>query len=108
MSASRRAAILRYWAAGVLLVGVLAAEIVYVLASGDADASDALAGGRMYQHNLQVMGGKAAVLFDGFDRWFASLWHGRPLAYTLAVLTVTAAATLYIASRLCEPVTPRR
>jgi len=28
LSASRRAAILRYWAAGVLLVGVLAAEIV--------------------------------------------------------------------------------
>jgi hypothetical protein len=108
LSASRRAAILRYWSAGVLLIGLLAAEIVYVLAADEADASDALASGRMYQHNLQVMGGKAAVLFDGFDRWFAGLWHGRPLAYTVAVLTVVAAATLYVASRLCEPATRRR
>jgi hypothetical protein len=105
---SRRATILRYWAAGVLLLGLLAAEIVYVVASDEADVSAELARDRMYQHNLQLMGGKAAVLFDGFDRWFAGLWHGHALAYTLAVLTLVAAAALYIAARLAEPPTPRR
>lgn len=108
MSTTARATILRHWAAGVLLLGLLGAEIVYVLAGDETDVAAALAGGRMYQHNLQVMGGKAAVLFDGFNRWFASLWHGHALAYTIAVLSLAIAATLYVASRLCEPVTPRR
>ena len=31
------------------------------------------------------------VLFDEFNRWFASLWHGRTLAYTIAVLAIAIA-----------------
>lgn len=99
----RRAAMLRYCATAVLLLGLLWAEIVYMLAGDQADLADQLARDKMYQHNLQVMGGKAAVLADSFNRWLASLWQGRALAYTIAVLTVVAATALFVAARLCEP-----
>ena len=103
-----RARRLRYAAAAVLLLGLFAAELVYMFAADDSDAAAEIARGRMYQHNLQLMGGKAAILFDSFDQWFDGLWHGRGLAYTVGVLSIVVAAALYVAARLCEPATPRR
>ncbi len=35
-------------------------------------------------HQLQHFGGKAAVLFDEFDRWLEGLWQGESLRITLA------------------------
>ena len=43
---------------------------------------------KKYLHDLQLYGGTANVLAAEFQDWFAGLWHGRNLAYTLAVLTV--------------------
>jgi hypothetical protein len=43
---------------------------------------------KKYIHDLQLYGGTANVLADEFRAWFASLWQGRNLAYTVAVLTV--------------------
>jgi ABC-type Fe3+ transport system permease subunit len=82
-----------YCAAAVLLIGLVAASLVYVLASddGEADAAAEIASARIYQHNLEVMGGKFAVHLDEFDRWFASLWHGRALARTIALLALALA-----------------
>lgn len=95
---------LRYWGAAILLGGLLAAELVYVLAADDDSVlADEVAHGRMYEHNLRVMGGRAAVLFDRFDRWFAGLWHGRPLAYTIAVLAVAMAGACFVFARLMAP-----
>jgi hypothetical protein len=83
-----------YCAAAVLLGGLVTAALVYVFAidDGDVDAAAEIEDTRMYQHNLEVIGGKFAVYLDEFDRWFASLWHGRTLAYTIAVLAVAIAA----------------
>ena len=39
-------------------------------------------------HQLQHFGGKAAVLFDEFDRWFESLWQGKSLGITVAWISV--------------------
>ena len=46
---------------------------------------------KLYRHDLEVYGGRANVLADDFREWFAGLWHGRNLAFTVAVLTVLAA-----------------
>jgi hypothetical protein len=76
---------LRYSGAAILFVGLLAAELIYLFAGNDADmdAAAEIARGRGYVHNLEVMGGKFAMLSADFDRWFVSLWHGRSLAWRL-------------------------
>lgn len=54
-----------------------------------------------YQGQMEYIGGKANVLGSEISGWFASLWHGRNLAYTLAVLTIVVALMcFYIAFAL--------
>jgi hypothetical protein len=86
-----------YCSVAVLLVGLVAAVFVYFFANdnNDLDAADELANARMYQHNLEVIGGKFAVYLDEFNRWFASLWHGKSLAYTIAVIAIATAAVCF-------------
>jgi hypothetical protein len=43
---------------------------------------------KMYRHDLELYGGKAAVLADEFSRWIAGLWHGKSLAYTIVCITL--------------------
>jgi hypothetical protein len=74
----------------ILLVGFVAAVLVYFLA---APADENPLGyepldTKTYVHNLEVYGGKWNVLADEFGDWFATLWHGRRLAFTIATLTV--------------------
>jgi hypothetical protein len=99
-------AIARFWGVAILLVGLASAALVYVLAPDDsgAGAAGGVASGKMYQHTLELMGGKAAVDADRFDQWFASLWQGRTLAYTLAVLALAIAlACFWVAYLLSTP-----
>lgn len=84
----------------ILLVGLGTA--VYIYKSADMDASGVLGyqiiGGtvypimpentKIYRHDLEVYGGKAAVLADEFRRWFIGLWHGKSLAFTIALITI--------------------
>jgi hypothetical protein len=84
----------------ILLVGLGTAIFIYQTA--DSDSSGALGyqiiGGtiypimpentKIYRHDLEVYGGKAAVLADEFRRWFIGLWHGKSLAFTIAVITI--------------------
>lgn len=73
-----------------LAVGFGAALTVYIFT--EADTTDSfttqLLGTKRYQHDLRLMGGRASVVFVELQEWFLSLWHGRQLATTLAVLTV--------------------
>lgn len=56
---------------------------------------------KAYLHDLEVYGGTANVLAAEFREWFASLWHGRNLAGTAAVLTIlTVLAVRFVAARL--------
>lgn len=56
---------------------------------------------------LEEFGGKAAVLTSDFNQWFGSIWHGRALAYTMAVLTVVVAAGYGLLSYLsCDDTAP--
>jgi hypothetical protein len=87
----------------ILAVGVLAAVFVYIAASGPA-VTDAvgyrIVGGQVYAapddstrelQQLERVGGQAAVMTFEFQRWFASLWQGQRLAYTLLLLSAAVA-----------------
>lgn len=54
---------------------------------------------KKYSHDLQLYGGQAAVLADEFMRWFAGLWHGKSLAYTVAGITVFMSIVSMIAAK---------
>ena len=97
--------VIRNWGTAILIVGLVAAALIYVFASEDRDLEVAaeIAGGRMYQHNLELMGGKLGVLLADVDDWFASLWHGKRLAGTIAVLAIVAGAACFWIASLMTP-----
>lgn len=77
----------------ILALGFAAAVAIYLTArppTGNPLGYDPLEN-KAYVHDLEVFGGKANVLVAEFRDWFASLWHGRPLAFTVAVIAVLAA-----------------
>jgi len=53
---------------------------------------------KQYLSDLENAGGQAAVLADEFNWWLADLWHGKRLAYSLAVLAVAAALAFFVAA----------
>ena len=85
----------------VLAVGLASALGIYLAAADDAGnaALVEMHGSKPYVHQLERFGGKAAVMFDQFNRWFAGLWEGRQLGITLACITVFIAAGLFLAAR---------
>jgi hypothetical protein len=102
--------VIYHWGVAVLLVGLIGAALIYILAADDGgvDPADEIASGRMYEHNLELMGGKFAVYVARFNQWFAGLWHGRPLAYTVAVLAVAIASVCFWVGRLMSVPSPRK
>ena len=90
------------WIAGfVLAVGLAAAAAIYFTAEDEPQLSTSYvvvmdpATTKTYVRELERFGGKAAVLFDEFNRWFAGRWHGRALGITVAWISVGAAAAIY-------------
>ena len=99
----------------VLVVGWLAAAVVFAVApvddEGDGEGDRIVDGQRFSSgdasarelQQLARLGGTAAVVTFKFDRWFTSLWQGRPLAYTLATLSLLLAlGCLHMASLMAE------
>jgi hypothetical protein len=85
----------------VLVIGLASALGLY-LAADDATGSAELAemhGSKPYVHQLERFGGKAAVMFDQFNRWFAGLWEGRQLGVTVAWITIVVAAAMFLVAR---------
>jgi len=92
---------LRLGALVILAVGLASALGIYLAAADDA-GSAALYETRIskpYVHQLERFGGKAAVMFDQLNRWFAGLWEGRQLGITVAWITVFIAGGLFLAAR---------
>lgn len=95
----------------ILLVGLGMAVFIYRTA--DSESSGALGyqiidgtvypimpeNTKIYRHDLEVFGGKAAVLADDFRRWFIGLWHGRSLAFTIAVITILVSFACFFTAR---------
>lgn len=75
-----------------LAVGFGAAAVAWIVAGARPEnplGYDPL-DNKKYIHDLQVYGGTANVVAAEFREWFAGLWYGRNLAYTIAVLTIVA------------------
>jgi hypothetical protein len=97
----------------ILLSGLLAAAAIYFSAGdeeGDVLGYEIINGhayaiatndSKMYRHDLERFGGKAAILADDLNRWFAALWTGRQLARTVAILALVLALGFFRAGWLC-------
>jgi hypothetical protein len=94
----------------VLFAGLSGAVLIYRGAAGDSvqatgyEIVDGIAypttpeNSKMYVHDMEVFGGKSAVLADEFRRWFVALWQGRSLAATVACCSVIISLGLCIAA----------
>jgi len=100
-----RRPLIHYAGVAILVAGLVSAALIYAFATDDPDAEAAaeIASSRAYQHNLELMGGKFALLSTEFDDWFASLWRGRPLAYTVAVLSIAVAGVCFWVAHVSAP-----
>ena len=101
----------------VLIAGLCGAVLIYLTAGDDADTAEAyrivvvdgkaypIAPGesKMYVRELQRFGGKAAVVFDEFNRWFAGLWRGKSLAVTVGWIAVLLSLGLFLFARWVSP-----
>ncbi len=103
---------LRIIGALILIVGLASAGAVYLTA--EKSAADAVgyemidgqaypispASSKRYVHDLEVYGGKAAVMADELNRWFSGLWQGTSLAYTIAFLAIVASLGCFFVASL--------
>ncbi len=91
MKPSAAQLLLRRLGGALLLVGLLASVLVFLVVPGE-DAG--VSGNSMvspesvkrYNYDLERLGGKSLVWVAEFNDWLGSLWHGRKLAGTLIVL----------------------
>jgi hypothetical protein len=81
----------------VLVLGLCSAALIYMTADAvpESAAIEEMQMSKQYARELQRFGGKAAVLFDEFNRWFASLWHGKSLAVTLAWISIFVSLAMF-------------
>ena len=97
----------------ILVVGLCTSAILYVTMEDPEAAEDSyrvvfhdgkaypipVESDRLYLQNMERFGGKAAVLFAQFNRWFMSLWRGKALAVTVLWMTIIAAAVAFVLAR---------
>jgi hypothetical protein len=81
-------------------VGLTLAAAAWVHAGPDEEL-DAVEHRREMQQ-LERLGGRASVQMAEFDRWLSSLWHGRRLAVTLAVLGLVVGGTCWRVGALMD------
>jgi hypothetical protein len=90
---------LRLIGTGILVAGMLAATLVDLTAKPD-DGS-ATADYKRDEYQMEYIGGKSNLLATEIREWIGSLWHGRRLSETLAVLSIGgSAACFFLAQRL--------
>jgi hypothetical protein len=98
----------------ILLVGLGSAALLYQTAETDLSSvlGYEIIGGtaypirpensKMYRHDLELYGGKAAVLADELSRWFVGLWHGKSLAFMVAGISIFISFGIFFAAK-CLP-----
>jgi hypothetical protein len=72
----------------ILMTGLVTSVIIYLSAATDSGFSLEPENSKKYLHDLEQYGGKANLLADEFTRWFAGLWQGETLAYTIGCISV--------------------
>lgn len=98
-------------AAAVLLMGLLSAGLIYRTAAEQENraAGYRFIGGNAYEvapddskaylRDMQLYGGTSGILIANFNRWLGSLWHGKRLAYVLAIFSVGTAYICFSVAR---------
>lgn len=82
--------------AAILLVGFGSAAAIYLTAGeAPADPFAEFEKSKKFAYELERMGGKAALVANDVNRWFAGLWQGENLAFTVAVITMVIAGGYY-------------
>src|SRR6266567_8115055 len=88
---------LRWISYAILILGICSAVFIYATASPPPEhplGYDPFAS-KKYVRDLELYGGKINILAVEFRQWFDSLWGGKNLAYTIALLTVLLSSLLW-------------
>jgi hypothetical protein len=88
---------LRWLSYAICILGICSAVFLYVTASPPPQyplGYDPFTS-KKYLHELERYGGKINILAVELHQWLASLWHGKPLAYTIACLTIMLSSFLW-------------
>jgi hypothetical protein len=97
--------------AAVLLVGLLSAGLIYRAAAEqlsaasnyqmvDGNAYEVAPGdSKAYRRDAELYGGTSLILIADFNRWLGSLWHGKRLAYVLAIGSIGVALICFSVAR---------
>ncbi len=106
---------LNFISAVILLVGLGSAVLIYHAALSDSGSVLGYEDGggsvypimpedsKQYLGGLALYGGTANVLADEFRRWFARLWHGQSLAFTVGCIAIfISSGVFYAANRLAS------
>jgi hypothetical protein len=103
-----------------LALGLCAAALIYLMSAEDAGPavgyvvadgntySIAPRDSKKFRHDLELYGGKAALLADEFSNWFAGFWQGRTLAFTVAGISIAIAGLLFYFAGLAASEPHRR
>ncbi|MCX7141348.1 MAG: hypothetical protein NT123_09720 [Proteobacteria bacterium] len=102
----------------ILLAGLCSGLLVYLLAEDVPDASLgyvivngtvyplATQDSKKYRREIQRFGGKTALLFDDFSRWFGELWQGKTLGKTLAGIGILLSLGIFLFAYSLDPDAP--
>ena len=102
----------------ILLAGLSAAMLIHFVAEDIPDDSlgYAIVNGtvyplatrdsKIYRRDVQRFGGKAALLFDDINGWFAQLWQGKTLGKSVAWISILLALGIYFFSNSLRPDAP--
>jgi hypothetical protein len=102
----------------ILLAGLCGALLIYLVAEETPDDSLGYAvvngtvyplatrDSKKYRREVERFGGKAALVFDDFNRWFGELWRGKTLAKTVAWISVLLAVGIYLFANTLRPDAP--
>ena len=97
---------MRKIAVGILVVGVSVSVVVFAMVPADAEDDHpgvyvtSIHNSKRHLLELERIGGKAAVVAAEMNEWFDSLWHGKRLAGTLAVLSVGISLLCFLAGKM--------
>ncbi|MBV8200170.1 MAG: hypothetical protein JOZ15_06060 [Acidobacteria bacterium] len=101
---SQRSTRLRLTSYAILAAGLLSAFVIYWNAAPPNPLGYDPEDSKQYLRQMEVYGGKANLLAYDFREWFAGLWHGRSLAFTVAVIAALLAAGVRLAAIPVPPV----
>ena len=96
----------------ILIAGLTCGVTIYLLADEPEATAYVIVGdtaypvdptiSKAYMRQVERFGGKAALLFDDFNRWFTALWQGKRLGITISVLSALAAGVLLGIARVSD------